>query len=381
VRLSKKIFHLVILLFFLATGCAPLRLQRQIKVHEDDWTVFGGDTQHTNRSSLVLSPPLEVAWEYDASAGFGSGSPVAADSFVFIGTLAGEVHLVNIRTGQRVGVLNVGSAVQGAPLIDGIRVVAASASGDHTLISYDYREGVVRWERDLGGIESSPLRFGYRLFVTTLDGVLYCLDKAGGAEIWRFEAKHPIRSSPATDGKAVVFGCDDGKLYAVDLETGKLMWEFRTGRSIFAAPSIYRGCVFFGSMDKTFYSLDLRDGKLVWKYVAGGKIYGTSAFSEDLVMFGATDGIFYALRVDDGSVAWRFFGTSIINSSPVVSGSYVYFGSLDKKLYALDSFSGALKWEYDVKGRIKTSPIVWHKYLIVAVEDKSVFAFRQVSTK
>jgi outer membrane protein assembly factor BamB len=379
-RPSGRVLHLVLLSFVVAC-CAPLRLQRPIKVHEDDWTVFGGNTQHTNRSSVALSPPLEVAWEYDASAGFGSGSPVAVDSFVFIGTLAGEVHLVNIKTGQRAGVLNVGSAVEGAPLIDGISVVAASAGGDHTLISYDYREGVVRWERDLGGIECSPLRFGYRLFVTTLDGILYCLDKASGAEIWRFEARYPIHSSPATDGKTVVFGCDHGNLYAVDLETGKLKWEFRTDRSIFVTPSIYRECVFFGSMDKTFYSLHLSDGKLVWKYVAGGRIYGTSAFSEDLVMFGATDGILYALRVEDGSVAWKFSATSIINSSPVVSGRYVYFGSLDKKLYALDSFSGALKWEYDVKGRVKTSPIVWRNYLIVAAEDRSVFAFRQVATE
>jgi len=379
-RSSRKVLHFILLSFVVA-GCAPVRLQRPIKVHEDDWTVFGGNAQHTNQSSVILSPPLEIAWEYDASAGFGSGSPVAADSFVFVGTLSGEVHLVNVKTGHRVGVLTVESAVTGAPLIDGISLIAASANGDRTLISYDYREGVVRWVRELGGIESSPLRFGYRLFVTTLDGILYCLDKVSGAEVWRFEAKHPIHSSPATDGKVIVFGCDDGELYAVDFETGKLLWKFKTGRSVFATPSIYRGCIYFGSLDNTFYAVNLSDGRLIWKYLAGGKIYGTPAFSEDLVMFGATDGTLYALRIEDGSVAWRFFATSIINSSPVVSGSYVYFGSLDKKLYALDTFSGALKWEYDVKGRIKTSPIIWRGYLILAVEDRSVFAFKQATRR
>lgn len=379
-RASRQVLHLI-LLSFLASSCSTLRLQRPIGVREDDWTVFGGNAAHTNQSSVVLSPPLEVAWQHDASAGFGSGSPVAADSLVFVGTLSGEIHVVNVKTGRRVGDLTVESAVTGAPLIDGISLIVGSATGDRTLISYDYRDGVIRWAKELGGIESSPLRHGYRLFVTTLDGILYCLDKVSGAEIWRFEAKHSIHSSPATDGKVVVFGCDDGNLNAVDLETGKLLWQFKTGRSIFAAPSVFQGRVYFGSLDNAFYSLDLKDGKLIWKYLAGGKIYDTPTFSEDLVIFGATDGTLYALRRHDGSVAWRFFATSIINSSPVASGSYVYFGSLDKKLYALDAFSGALKWEYDVKGRIKTSPIIWRDYLIVAAEDRSIFAFRQASPK
>jgi outer membrane protein assembly factor BamB len=378
---SYQVVHRLVLLSFLIAGCGTLRLQHSIRVQEDDWTEFGGDAGHTNQSSAVLSPPLEVAWEYDASAGFGSGSPVAADSFVFVGTLSGEIHVVNVETGHRIGVLTVESAVAGAPLIDGIALIAGSATGERTLVSYDYRDGVVRWSRELGGIESSPLRFGYRLFVTTLDGILYCLDKTSGAEIWRFETKHSIHSSPATDGKTVVFGCDDGHLYALDLERGKVEWKFKTGRSVYATPSVFHGHVYFGSMDNTFYSLNLKDGKLAWEYRAGGKIYDTPTFSEDLVIFGATDGTLYALRWHDGSVAWRFSATSIINSSPVVSGSCVYFGSLDKKLYALDTFTGALKWEYDLKGRIKTSPIIWRNRLIVAAEDRSVFAFKQVSAK
>ena len=379
-RFSRTAFHLILLSFILA-GCTPVRLQRPIKVHEEDWTVFGGNAQHTNQSPVVLSPPLEIAWEYDASGGFGTGSPVAADSFVFVGTLSGEIHVVHSKTGERVGVVSVESAVTGAPLIDGISLIAGSATGDRTLISYDYRDGITRWAKELGGIESSPLRFGYRLFVTTLGGILYCLDKASGSELWRYETKAPIHSSPATDGRTVVFGCDDGFLYAIDLETGKLIWRFKAGRSIFSTPSIYQERVFFGSLDNTLYALNLKDGKLFWKHTAGGKIYGTPAFSEELVFFGATDGIFYALRIKDGSVAWRFFATSIINSSPVVSGDYVYFGSLDKKLYALDTFTGALKWSFDVKGRIKTSPIVWRNYLIVAVEDRSLFAFKPASVK
>jgi outer membrane protein assembly factor BamB len=380
VKTSQLVPH-ALLLSFIFSSCTSLQVQRPIKVHENDWTVFGDNPQHTNQSPIVISPPLEVAWEYDASAGFGSGSPVAADSFVFVGTLAGEIHVVNIKTGNRVGVLSVESAVAGAPLIDGENLVAASANGDRSLISYDYRDGLLVWEKELGGIESSPLRFGYRLFVTTLGGDLYCLDKGTGAEVWRFETKQPIHSSPATDGKTVVFGCDDGHLYAVDLETGKLVWKFKTSRSIFAAPSIYRDHVYFGSLDDTFYAVNLKDGGLIWKYLAGGKIYDTPAFSEDLVMFGATDGILYALGAEDGSLVWRFFARSVINSSPVVSGSNVYFGSLDKKLYALETSTGALEWEYDVKGRVKTSPIIWGDHLIVAAEDRSLFAFRQAPAK
>lgn len=358
-------------------ACTGLRLQRPVKIDEGDWTVFGGNPQRTNQSVAVVAPPLELAWEYDASAGFGSGSPVAAESLIFVGTLQGEIHAIHAKTGNRVGVLSVESAVNGAPLIDGISLVAGSSIGDQTLVSYDYREGIVRWSRSLGGIESSPLRFGNKLFVTTLSGYLYCLEKSDGSEIWRFETKQPIRSSPATDGKLVVFGCDDGNLYAVDIETGKLSWKFKASRSVFATPSIYRGTVFFGSVGNAFYAVRINDGSLVWKYDAGGKIYATPAFYEDLVFFGATDGVLTALKIADGSPVWRFKARSIINSSPVVSGQIVYVGSLDKHVYGLNALTGDLLWKYELQGRVKTSPVVWRNYLIVAAEDRSVFAFQQ----
>jgi outer membrane protein assembly factor BamB len=361
---------------FVFMGCLSARLERPIKIQEADWTVFGGNPQHTNERSVALEPPLELAWEYDASAGFGPGSPVAADSFVFIGTLNGDVHIVHSTTGNSAGKFSVESAVAGALLIDGTNIIAGSASGDRTLACYDYRDGFLRWTKELGDIESSPLRYAHKLLVTTLGGTLYCLEKSDGSEIWRFETKQPIHSSPATDGRVVVFGCDDAFLYGVEIETGKLLWRYKTGGSIFATPSIYRDRVYVGSLDNNFYAINLQDGSLLWKFGVGAKIYGAPSFTEDRVFFGATNGTLYALSARDGSLAWRFNAGSIINSSPIVAGGTIYFGSLDKKVYGLDTATGELKWDYDVKGRVKTSPIVWRNYLIVAAEDRSVFAFQ-----
>jgi len=369
-------YLLYLLLSITLIGCVPMRLQRAVKISEGDWLLFGGNPERTNQSLAIVTPPLELAWEYDAAAGFGSGSPVAADSFVFVGTLQGEIHAIHAKTGDRKGVFSVESAVTGSPLIDGISIIAGSAKGDRTLVSYDFREGTLRWSRELGGIESSPLRFANKLFVTTLTGVLYCLEKSDGSDIWRFETHQPIRSSPATDGRVVVFGCDDGHLYAVDIETGKAAWKFKARRSIFCTPAIYRGAVLFGSMDSTFYALSVRDGTLLWKQSVGGKIYAGPSFYEDLAFFGATDGTLTALHVSDGSEVWKFKASSIINSSPVVSDRIVYVGSLDKHIYGLDVLTGEVKWKHELQGRVKTTPIVWRDYLIVAAEDRSILAFR-----
>ena len=378
--MSPQTVILILFPFFL-TSCATIRLERGIKIDEEDWTVLGANPQHTNQSPFRLSPPLELAWEYNTSGGFGRGSPVAVDSFIFVGTLQGKIHVVHAKTGNRLGVLSVESAVVGAPLIDGITIITGSATGDQTLISYDYRNGIMRWTKELGGIESSPIRFGASLFVTSINGTLYCLEKRNGNELWRFVTGQPIRSSPATDGRIVVFGCDDGYLYALENETGKFLWKYKTEGGIYAAPSLSDGLVFFGSMDKTFYAVNLADGTLAWKYLAGGQIYASPAFSEDLVFFGATDGTLSALRITDGSLVWQFRAASIINSSPVVSGEYVYVGSLDKHFYVLEAVTGDLKGKYEVTGRIKTSPIIWRGYLIVAAEDDSLLAYKSRSTK
>lgn len=147
------------------SGCGgSIKLARAIHHSGEDWLVFGRDGQHTNRASTVLNPPLKLLWAYDASAGFGSGSPIVVDSVVFIGTLTGELHAVELATGKRIGYTSLGSALVGAPAISNGRIVVACAMGDEPLVAFDLHYGDRLWKKNITGVETSPVTYGDKIF-------------------------------------------------------------------------------------------------------------------------------------------------------------------------------------------------------------------------
>ena len=377
-RETLKKYFIILSLF--ALGCAGIRLDRPFRPGGDDWLMYGGDKSRVNRTGEEIAPPLEQLWEYNALAGIAS-SPLVRDSVMLVTTLHGEVQAVNVNNGRRLGYVVLESSIAGTPAWDGANVYVPIASGTESLVCLGLNKAERRWSVSIGSIESSPLVIGDHLYVTTLDGILYALDKMDGEELWKFETapkgrRKPIRSSPASDGEVIVFGSDDGTLYAVNLKDGSLRWKYETSASIFATPVIKGGRAFVGSQDGGFSCVDVATGSLMWKYETGSRIYGSASANNDLVFIGSADGTLHALLAESGTKAWTFMARSVINSAPLVAGTYLYVGSLDRTLYALSAASGEELWRLPFEGRIKVSPVLWGNTLLVTYEDKFVSAFR-----
>ena len=389
-RISQKSLHSVITLgrnitlaalavaMLLASGCAGIRIQRSLASKPYDWLTYGGAPSRTNESSSVIVPPLKAVWEYDALAGM-SASPLVRDSVVLISTLRGEVHAINIRTGNRIGYVVVESAVAGTPVWDGSYAYVASALGDETLVCLSLREGVRRWTAKFGPIETSPLLVGEFLYVVTLDGVLECIKKADGMEFWKYETaakdqRSPVRSSPATDGEVILFGSDGGWIYAVERLTGNLRWKYQASASIFATPVISQGVCVVGAIDGILYALDTRTGQLRWKHETGSRIFSSSAATQDRIFIGTADGKVSALNLDSGKSIWSFSCRSVVSSAPLVAGEILYVGSQDRNLYALRTATGEKIWQYQAPGRIKVPPVIWNNVMLLTYEDRYITA-------
>ncbi|MBI5215483.1 MAG: PQQ-binding-like beta-propeller repeat protein [Ignavibacteriae bacterium] len=381
---SKKIrliFLLFIFYFLLFQGCNYLRLPETQKVSERNWAQYGGVKERTNVSSFSLTPPLEVAWMYDAAAGFSEYPVSVADSFVFLGTLQGELHVIHLRTGKSVGSVDFDKALIGTPVVDGEMVYIAIANTEESLQAYDLVKGKVVWKAKLGGIETSPLLINNKLYVTTLNGYTYCIEKNSGAVVWKFllplfERSAFIHSSPASDGNVLVFGCDDGSVFCLSLEDGKLLWRTETGKSIFASPSVSDGKVFFGSQDEFFYALNINDGTVAWKQHLGAKIFSSQAVDETRMYVGTSGGEIFCLEKTSGKIVWKERVQSAISCAPLVSGKVVYVGSLDKNLYAFDATNGTRLWNYVAEGRIKSMPVIFGDYLILPLDNRMVVGLK-----
>ena len=363
-------------------ACHHLRLAQAPSVSATDWRFYGGTRERTNASLYEIKPPLTVAWEYDASAGFGVYSASAVDNLLFVGTLKGEVHVIDIQTGHGMGVNDFGSAVAGTPIPDGALMYVALAHREKSLVAFNVTNGATPWGAKLGDIETSPLLDGDRLFVTTANGKIVCLGKKEGMPVWEYAVPpHPrpvlIHSSPASDGNVVVFGCDDGSIVAVGSDDGQPRWRAKTGQSIMASPSIRDSVVYVGSLDSTFYAFHAKDGKLLWKRRLGTKIFASQAVGQDRVYVGTVGGILYALNRETGAIDWTFTTNSVISAAPLLSGNILYAGCLDKNLYALDAKTGDMLWSYKAEGRIKTMPIAYRDFLIILEDNRTVLCLKE----
>jgi outer membrane protein assembly factor BamB len=363
-----------------ATGCSGLRIERTFKPEPSDWTLYGGAPSRSNVVSMALRPPLEEAWEYNALAGI-TASPLVRDSVVIISTLNGEVQAIHPANGKRLGYVVLDAPIAGTPVLDNNVLIVPLAGAKETLVAFSLRNSDRLWSINLGPIESSPLLYGDLLYTTTIEGMVYCLRKNDGTEIWKFatgteERRKPIRSSPATDGTTIFFGGDDGTIYALESRAGTLRWKFNARASVFASPIVAGGAVLVGTLGGVFYSLDAADGTVRWLFDAGSPIYGAAAANEQTVFVGSADGNCYALDLQTGRILWRFSTRSVVNSAPLIAQDVLYWGSMDRTLYALDVRSGKTLWKYDALGRIKVPPVIWGNLLLVTSEDKFVVALR-----
>ncbi len=140
-----------------------------------------------------------------------------------------------------------------------------------------------------------PVVLGKTLFIgSSRHDCVRALDTATGAEKWTFYTDGPVRFAPVAWQGKIYFTSDDGLLYCVDGATGKLAWKFRGApgdRKVLGneriistwpargAPVIADdGTVYFAAsiwpfMGIFIQALDARTGEVKWTNDGDGSIY------------------------------------------------------------------------------------------------------------
>lgn len=256
-----------------------------------------------------------------------------------------------------------------------------------------------------GSIVSSPLIEGDRVYVAAIQGaglstfgVLYCLERDSGKQIWKFDAEEELKqvfSTPClAEGKIYIgeglhenHGC---RFFCVDAATGKEVWRFETQSHTESSPCVADGKVFFGAGDDGLYCLDAASGKKLWQFqpglhvdasptVVGKRLYcgsGVSRMLKDTEMF--------CLNIDDGTPVWRVPADLPVWGSPAAAGKHVYFGlgngRFDKSgdapagaVLCLDAESGQRIWRCDVPDAVLVKPAVDEHSLYFGARDHAVY--------
>ena len=180
--------------------------------------------------------------------------------------------------------------------------------------------------------------------------------------VWHKALQGGIYSTPVTDGQRLFIGDDIGCMYALDLRSGKTLWTFPTGMRIVGSPAVSDGVVVFGSANYNIYGLDAKTGKERWHITTAQAVMGAATIHDGVAYIGGGDGRMFAIDIHTGAVKWSFDELkNYVLTRPLVYRDKLYFGCWDTHLYALNLSDGSLAWKWNNgKGNPKLSPAsVW----------------------
>ncbi len=371
----KRVLVIISLLSF--AGCSSLKLDESIPAGDYDWLLGAGSPERTHFQQVVASPPFTADWEYNAGGGFASNALLAKGEVLFVTTLHGELHLIDIHTGTRIGRRKFDEPISASAALHGDVIFIPLADGDNTIIAYDLLQGKETWKKNLGPVESSPLIHNDRLFVAARNGTLYAMDPETGTEKWKHDAGRMLYSSPSAADSTVFAGTSGGKLFALNYEKGEIIWESDTLRTLMTTPVIGGEHVYVTSRDSIVYCFDRTTGEQVWSRNVGARIYSAPAVSAELLIIADAGGDVTALSPLTGDEQWKFSAKSVVNATPLIGGNFVYLVSLDNNVYVISKSEGSLQWSYDADSRLKTTPLLYGNRLIICAEDRTVYSFLQ----
>ncbi len=251
------------------------------------------------------------------------------------------------------------------------------------------------WTKPVGRVaqRGAAVVDAQRVYVGTLDGRLYALQRESGATVWTADVGDRIRSAVAVDDEHVYVGSENRTLSALDASSGDEVWSARFDAPVVSGPTLVDGRLLavaetirsfdpstgtqqwttpiatatgppssdgrqaFVGTNRGITAVDLATGRRTWQFGTGTYVYPSPAVGERGVYGVDVEGNLYALATD-GSERWRHSFADRVDCSPAVDGDRVYVSGVGS-LWAFDPATGAVEWEHDLGNDVYwNSPVV-----------------------
>jgi eukaryotic-like serine/threonine-protein kinase len=342
----------------------------------DRWNQFRGSPQLTGVSDTKLPDALKVLWTYEAGDAIESSAAVV-DGVVYVGSVTGELHAVNLSDGTlrwKYKASDTGIGESSPAVADGIAYVGDLDGVVHAI---DVSSGKARWTFKTGSeIKSSPVITPGKVLIGSYDANLYALGARDGKLVWKVQTQGYVHATPAiVDGVAYVTGCDE-ILRGIRIADGKEVLALSSGAYTGASPAVRDAHAFYGTYANEVLGVDLKAKKIAWRYKHPERNFpfmSSAALSGDLVIVGGRDKMVHAIERKTGKAIWTFTTRARIDSSPVIAGGRAYVGSSDGKLYVLEVATGKSVFAFDAGGPLTASPAVASSRLVIGSHDGKLF--------
>lgn len=194
-----------------------------------------------------------------------------------------------------------------------------------------------------------------KLFLSTREGSVYCLNALNRKILWTFEASETLESPPFLGTERIYVYDRNNTLYCLS-RAGELIWEKKGKEKITSGIAEIKERIYFGTEEGGFFASDTANGKELWRFQAGEAIRSTPVFAGGKIVFGCDDHSLYLLS-EEGNLLDQIKVKDKIQSTPYVEKNYIYFGADDHYFYCFNFKKGKRKWRVKTGGKIFTSPV------------------------
>jgi outer membrane assembly lipoprotein YfgL len=312
----------------------------------------------------------------------------AVGNMVGVASAAGQVSLLDARTGETLWQVAVGTSLNAGVGHDG-RVAAVVTTENELVVLQEGRE---LWRQRLGAPSyTAPLVAGGRVFVLGADRSVSAYDGQSGRRLW-----NQTRSGEAlvlrqpgvltAVGDTLVAGLS-GRLVGLNPLNGSSRWEVpittpRGTNDVERLVDLVAGVARQGSVlcTRAFQAalgcVDAARGALLWSKPAAG----ASGLSGDATLvYGVEfDGTLVAWRRSDGERAWSMNQLRYRRlTSPLLMGPVLVVGDDEGRLHFLARQDGALQTRIETDGSpIGATPVMAGSTLVVVTRDGRVLGLR-----
>lgn len=207
-----------------------------------------------------------------------------------------------------------------------------------------------------GEIINRIQKYGDRLYLTTREGRIFCIDGQKRKILWSYDTPDPLASAPFL-GKDAVYALDEkSSLYCLDT-AGSLKWKKTFTNKVTSEIKVDNGRIYIGSDKGEFYCLSSEDGKELWQYDADDAIHSNPVVWNNLVLFGCDDHFLYFLD-QEGRLVRKFDTGGRLNATLLVDGDSLYYGSEDRCLHCVNLNRIKTKWKIRTGAETLIPPVV-----------------------
>jgi len=251
----------------------------------------------------------KAKWVHFGGDWIGSSPALAPDlNILFIGLefglikKRGGIIAINMETGKRVWKYSdMPCYTHSSPLYIQKHKQVIIGSNDGAAYLFNAKNGDLVWKFETGTTTPKELLSGFSqldikesfaydeasdmLVFGTMAGSLFFVKRKTGEKVYEFRAQAGFTSTPCIYNGKVYATSLDKNLYCLDLNSGKEIWKWNAGARIFASPAIIEGSLYIGSNTGRFTELDLETGREISFAMVTERITNKPSFNKKTKRF------------------------------------------------------------------------------------------------